>query len=93
MMDNEMSEDALDKFSLCLDNYYRMTKTIPIEPILFKVLALLRISLTDKPILNQELLSRSKILVYILELFGHYHSVLKGNYLAQYYQGLVLLLL
>lgn len=101
MLDNEMVEDSLEKFNTAIDNYYRFTRAIPAEPILFRVIALMRLALSDDPTLSDDpalsgdhalgtrLNSRSKIMQSILGVVEDHKPAIKKNSLVYYYAGLV----
>mgnify|MGYP000947106143 CR=1 FL=1 len=38
-----MSEEALTKYGTCLDLYYQKNGTIPVEPLLYKIVLLVRL--------------------------------------------------
>lgn len=46
MLDNEMIEESIEKFVLCVENYYKLMKGVAVEPILFRILALMRLALS-----------------------------------------------
>jgi hypothetical protein len=52
MLENEMIEESLEKFMQCIDGYYQLLKGVPIEPILFRVLGLMRIAISDSPFIS-----------------------------------------
>lgn len=41
-----MIEESIDKFMLAVDNYYKLMKNLAVEPILFRVLALIRLAVS-----------------------------------------------
>lgn len=84
-----MTEECLEKFNGAIDNYYKIARGIPTEPILFRIISFLRISLSEDPILSVELNSRKKIMGAILELIDHYMPAIKKNALVFYYMGIV----
>lgn len=44
MADNDMQDDALSKFSSCIDLYFQKHDTIPAEPILYKIALLIKLA-------------------------------------------------
>jgi hypothetical protein len=46
MLDNEMIEESLEKFVLCVENYYRLLKGVAVEPILFRILGMIRLAIS-----------------------------------------------
>lgn len=53
MLENDMVEESLDKFLYCIDAYHRILGAIPVEPILLRVLGLMKIGLSDTPYLTE----------------------------------------
>lgn len=73
-----------------VENCYRLTKAVAVEPILFRVLGMIRIAISDHPILNEEANSRTKIFELILEILSHYMAAISSNCLVHYYFSLAL---
>lgn len=61
-----MTEESLENFNIAIDNYYRLTRGIPVEPVLFRIITLLRVAFSEEPVINSQLDTRSKIMCSIL---------------------------
>ena len=61
---------------------------IPAEPILYRIIALMRLALSEYPVLTVDINSRSKIMVMILDCIDHYMPAIKKNPLIHYYMSL-----
>lgn len=90
MLDNEMVEESLEKFVGCVENYYRILKAVAIEPILFRVLGMIRLAISENPYMSEEVNSRTKIYVLIIEVLDHYMPAIGNNPLVHYYYALAL---
>lgn len=45
MSESDMQEDALTKYTTCVDLYYQKNGSIPAEPLLYKIVLLVRLAL------------------------------------------------
>lgn len=36
----------------CVENYYKLVKSVAVEPILFRVLGMIRLALSENPVLS-----------------------------------------
>lgn len=61
-----MIEESLEKFALCVENYYRLLKGVAVEPILFRVLGMMRLAISENAYISEEVNSRSKIFLLII---------------------------
>ena len=62
MIENSMIEESLDKFLICIDNYFAIEKGVPVEPVLFRILGLIKIYVSECPEIATEVQPSSKIL-------------------------------
>jgi tetratricopeptide (TPR) repeat protein len=74
----------------CIDGYYHLLKGVPAEPILFRVLGLIKIGISDAPVISDEINSKIKIFASIIKILDHYMPAVKNNPLIHYYYGLIL---
>lgn len=56
----------MEKFALCVENYYRLLKGVAVEPILFRVLGMMRLAISENAYISEEVNSRSKIFLLII---------------------------
>ena len=45
MSENDLHDDALSRYGTCIDLYYQRHGTIPVEPLLYKIVLLTKIAL------------------------------------------------
>ena len=57
MAESQMSEEALTKYGTCLDLYYQKNGTIPVEPLLYKIVLLVRLGVERSEVQMRERLS------------------------------------
>ena len=63
------------------------------EPILLRILGMIKIALSTTPFISPEINSKKKIFVSILEIMDHYMPAIKNCHFVFYYKGIILLVL